>query len=426
MSAGLRRRRTKLASALVVALPVLSACGGDSSVQPVAEPPTIQVAGLEDGTVYPGPIAVQVSVDRGTYSVTLDGATVYPPIEVRAEGEHELSVTARASGATATLRLRFRIRYEAPTLIVRFFDLGDNASGGGGDAILLTDSSSAGSFSALVDAGPFGPAQDPGYVARRLAALGVDTLEMVLLTHAHSDHFAGLEPVLRGVHVRRFYHNGQQRSLSDYRRLLSTAAADADSVIEVREPTVLPLSRSDSASVLALVPPLPTYLSTDVDATNEPGESHELNEGSVGVSVAHGPSGGFRMFLAGDGETEANRRWLMDYPELVRAVTVLKVGHHGANNAVFDDGHAGATEWLSFTHPQVAVISANGTTHPRRAALASLLSRPATRTYCTNVHGDVTIRVAPDGSYRVSVERNPASDCVAGTEATTWEAPAGR
>jgi hypothetical protein len=35
------------------------------------------------------------------------------------------------------------------------------------------------------------------------------------------------------------------------------------------------------------------------------------------------------------------------------------------------------------------------------------------------VHGDITVRVSPNGEYAVSVEKNQGMDCVPGSEATT-------
>ena len=71
---------------------------------------------------------------------------------------------------------------------------------------------------------------DLDFVQERLAALGVDTLEALLLTHAHTDHFDGMPDILRGVHVRTFYNNGQVRSFSRYNELLSLAASRAGQV----------------------------------------------------------------------------------------------------------------------------------------------------------------------------------------------------
>jgi beta-lactamase superfamily II metal-dependent hydrolase len=141
-----------------------------------------------------------------------------------------------------------------------------------------------------------------------------------------------------------------------------------------------------------------------------------LNEGSLGTSLRRGT---FSMFFTGDGEVEANQRWRSTFATWSGNVSVLKVGHHGANNAVFDNGFSGASAWLAHTSPEVAVISANGRTHPRRNALNAILAVPQSATYCTSVHGEIVIRVAESGAYAVTAQRNPDQDCVPGAEADT-------
>ncbi len=125
------------------------------------------------------------------------------------------------------------------------------------------------------------------------------------------------------------------------------------------------------------------------------------------------------MFLAGDGEIRANERWRSQFQAQTGGVSILKHGHHGANDATFDNGFNGPSAWLAHTAPEVVVISANGSSHPRINALTHLSSIPALKTYCTNVHGDIEIRVAETGVFAVTVERNESSDCAPGSDAST-------
>ncbi len=296
-------------------------------------------------------------------------------------------------------------------LIIRMFNLGANDAGGGGDAILITDSSSAGMVHALVDAGPSGAnASDPGFVQRQLALLHVDTLSVMILTHAHGDHYGGMPPILSSVHVKRFMYNGQVRSLSSYTSVIAQAGVTADSTIVVSATRNYDLGYAATPSHLVVLPPLATHLSDDTD------DGTLLNDGSIGARLSLGT---FSMFLTGDSEVAATARWRTQFTDLVKNITVLKVGHHGANNAIFDDGFSGASAWLALTAPQVSIISSNGTTHPRINALNKLLGQPGNRTYCTSVHGNITIRVARDGTYSVTVAKNANADCVPGSEATT-------
>lgn len=405
------------ASAALLALLSLSACSGDEPTAQDTRAPAIAIQGVEEGGVYQSAVTVQVSVDRGTYDVTLDGAPVVTPAVVGSFGDHVLRVVARDGAAVSDTTVSFSLKLPGSSvLIVRVLDLGENDAGGGGDAIVLTDSTASGSFHAVVDAGPGDGSF--AYVVERLRQIGVDTLQMMVLSHAHSDHYQGMPAVLERIHVRRFLHNGQVRSLTSYNNVLASARTRADTTIVPTSVTTYRLAPTDSATEVTVIPPLPTYLSTDFDQGSDPSKSRKLNDGSIGMLLDRG-DGAFRMFLTGDGEVEANLRWRTTFAALSRDVDVLKVGHHGANNSVFDNGFSGSSTWLSHTDPEVSIISANGTTHPRQAALNFLLGRTATRTYCTHVHGEIVLRVAPTGAYDVSVERNADKVCVQGTEANS-------
>ncbi|MDH3456664.1 MAG: MBL fold metallo-hydrolase, partial [Gemmatimonadota bacterium] len=325
---------------------------------------------------------------------------------------YQLVVTARYRELTSTESVAFAITLSGESrLIIRLFDLGENESGGGGDAILITDSSSAGMRHALVDAGPAGVGgSDVNLVRRELDALGVDTLVAMVLSHAHSDHFGGMAPVLQNQVVERFYANGQVRNFSAYTALITEAQIRANTYVEPAAVTELPLGFGADPATLAIIPPLTTFLG-DANA-----DASEINEGSIGTEVV---KGAFRMFLTGDGEVLANLRWRTSYGSRSGPLTALKVGHHGANDAVFDNGFNGSSAWLAHTAPELAVITANGTTHPRINATTALLNVPALEVFCTHVHGDITIRVGDQGMYMVTVEKNEGQSCTPGRDATT-------
>jgi beta-lactamase superfamily II metal-dependent hydrolase len=390
-----------------------TACGGDGPAGPdQPQSPVITITGVTEGSTYPGPVSIGITLDRGSYQATLDGAEFVSGRTVAVPGSHVLVVTARNGAATSTKQVSFTTAgAEGGALIIRLLNLGANASGGGGDAILITDSTAAGMVHALVDAGPAGTnASNPGYVAQQLALLGVQSLEFVQLTHAHGDHFEGLPAVFSAFRAKRFIYNGQVRNYSLYNNLVTQARSRSDSVIVPAGSTVYPvrLGAAATAAQATVIPPLPTWIGAHTDS------SSWINEGSLGTELSLGT---FRMFLTGDGEVAANQRWRTQFATYSGNVAVLKAGHHGANDAVFDNGSSGSSAWLDHASPEVVVISANGTSHPRVRALSAL--RTGRAAYCTNVHGRIEIRVLRSGSYAVTVEKNAGQDCVPGSEATS-------
>jgi beta-lactamase superfamily II metal-dependent hydrolase len=389
---------------------LLGACSGGGT-GPEVQPPVITILGVADATSYNAPVTPVIQLDRGSYEATLNGQPFTSGRTISDPGSYTLIVTARNGLETATKQVSFTIA--APpggTLIVRLLDLGAQASGGGGDAILVTDSSAGGMVHALIDAGPASGSTNDTYVRTRLDQMNIDTLAFMLLTHAHADHYSGMSNVLAAVDVDRFYYNGQVRSAVTYERTISDAHTFADTMTIVRDTVPLAFGRSSVQSRVTIIPPLPTWLNIDTDS------STLLNDGSLGVQLRRGP---FEMFFTGDGEVAANNRWRTQFTLYTRDIDVLKVGHHGANNAIFDNGFSGTSTWLDHTSPSISVISANGTTHPRMNAITRLRMQSNMRTYCTSVHGDIALRIFSDGTVHVTVVKNAEQDCVPGSQATT-------
>ena len=398
----------------------LVACGdsGGSPVDP-DDGPAIEIRGVTDGAVLNEPVAIVItaSPSGATLSAELNGAPFRSGDTVGRAGSYTLEVEAFRAGRTTTETVRFSLEPTGERAMgLTLFDLGPQDAGGGGDAILLADSSSLGFQYALVDAGP--RADRPGlsideldfrFVADQLLAMGVDTLEFVQLTHPHMDHVGGLEPVLRDIHVRYFVSNGQERNFNRYQQVLLLAEQRADSVFVPAEPWVFDLGGPGGIRTTH-IPGLPFYLGRPTN------NGRELNEGSMGTLVEFA---GVRLFLTGDGESEANLRWRTQFAELSGNLDILKVGHHGANNAIFDD-RTGFTStrssWLEHTEPQLMLVSANGTTHPRIRANQRMGEVPDAELYCTNVHGTIRLRVV-DGTWTVTTERNGNMDCVPGNRA---------
>ncbi len=107
---------------------------------------------------------------------------------------------------------------------------------------------------------------------------------------------------------------------------------------------------------------------------------------------------GFRALLTGDSEVGEINAWLK--ADVIPTVDVLKAAHHGSRNGV-------TPLWLQTTKPKVVVISVgagNDYGHPEPMALR-YYEAGGRAVYRTDHHGDVVIRVLPDGAYKVETEK---------------------
>ncbi|CAM5325751.1 membrane protein [Streptomyces purpurascens] len=231
---------------------------------------------------------------------------------------------------------------------------------GQGDAMVLAAGEGAG---VVVDAGP-----DPQLVDHCLRALGITRIPLVVLTHFHADHVAGLPGVLRGRAVGAIEATGFEepadqaafvRRLAAARRVPVTSAAAGEQ------------RRAGGLSwQVVWPPPSPPPPSAGSPPGSHPGvlPAHPAPEGPNDASVAMlVRSAGLRLLLLGDLEPPAQRA-LARSPaaEALEGVDVLKVAHHGS--AYQDPGliHRAA--------PRLALIScgANNTYgHPAPGTVAA-------------------------------------------------------
>jgi competence protein ComEC len=263
-------------------------------------------------------------------------------------------------------------------LLVEAIDVGQ------GDSILLIAPDGK---TLLVDGGGHGggPHQAPQdydigeeVVSQVLWSRGIRRLDVVALTHAHSDHMGGLPAVLRNFHPAELWVGNNPR-FGAYNALLDEAARLHVRVRSLRAGDAFPFGPTQ-ISVLA---PFSGY---------QPGPEPTNNDSLV-LRVAYGSTS---VMLEGDAEAPIEQAMLAE-PEL--ASTLLKVGHHGSITS-------SRPEFLARVHPECAVISCglrNRYGHPRPEVLKALETAKV-RTFSTDINGAACFRL--DGKNTI-----PDLDC---------------
>ena len=202
-------------------------------------------------------------------------------------------------------------------LSIEFLDVGQ------GDSALIR--SPEGKL-ALIDAGP-----SPIKVAGLLRERGVDRLDLVVVTHHHSDHYGGMLAIVREFHPRVFLDAPSPHASKAYETLLRA----------VRDEGITAIQPTDSARKVELGSVHLTIL------PQPPVDEHNENNNSVGLRVDYGD---FSALMTGDSEVAERAWWSSHAAHLCARVSVLKLAHHGSRNGT-------SAAWLDLTRPSLAVAS---------------------------------------------------------------------
>jgi competence protein ComEC len=227
---------------------------------------------------------------------------------------------------------------------------------GQGDAIVLPTGPGE---AVVVDAGP-----DPAAVDSCLRTLGVTSVPLLLFTHLHLDHVAGIAGVLRDRAVAEVVIGTFDEPVAGEH----TVREAATSLHEIGAGWSY---RRGPLSLLVLAPGRPLV-----------GTRSDPNNNSLIVRV---DSGGTRVLLVGDAETEEQHALLAEAGPAALRADVLKVAHHGS---AYQD-----PDLLAAVDPVVALVSVgvdNPYGHPNPALLGSL-AREGARVLRTDVDGDLAV-----------------------------------
>ena len=392
-------------------------CVGGAIAVPVVTPVLEWLAG---GTAW---LLLRIMILLGTAVASLPNAAIevsVPPILaiawlpllglarwIAGDAPREAGPAPRPETSGALRLLRPAPVAAALVLVLGLIGLGSRPDGllhltvldiGQGDAILieLPDGEPL-----LVDGGP-----DPELTLRRIGAnmpFFERRMRLVVVSHPHQDHVAGLVEVVERHRTGAILHAGIAFENSAYGTLL-TLADDGDvRAVVAHAGARLTLSPMTTLEII--------YPSAE-DAAG-PLPDGDINNGSLVLLLRHGA---FTALLTGDAEAPVEAHLLAR--GLLPATDVLKVGHHGSASST-------TPELLEATRPAVAVISAgegNEYGHPAPETLDALSGQRGITVLRTDLDGDVEI--ATDGrSYRVRTDAGWSAPRPAHGSIGAWPSP---
>jgi competence protein ComEC len=206
------------------------------------------------------------------------------------------------------------------------------------------------------------------------------TIDMLILTHAHTDHVGGLIDVMKRYKVKKLVLPEVEFHSGAYDEFLRLADEKQIEKIFARAGQRIYL---DSATVFDIY--FPQGKISEVHSTGSYQlESDDLNDTSVFGKLSFGKT---KILLTGDAGFNIERQLL---PQFDLDADLLKVGHHGSR-------HSTSKEFLSEVTPQYAVIQVgkNNYGHPTQETLDNLA---ASQVQVFRNDLDKTVRFVSDGA----------------------------
>ena len=241
---------------------------------------------------------------------------------------------------------------------------------GQGSGLLLRTEGENGGHAVLIDGGERSASQA---VCDALDAAGIARLDLVVMTHPHTDHFGGLIAVLENYEVNALWMPAVPDHLaptnSTFERFLDALEANGCEFIQPVTPRAESLGDSVTLRLLDAFVPAPD----------------NLNDTSLCLRIDAGDAS---FLITGDGETAVEQALLQNNAPV--SVDIFVAGHHGSNTS-------NKQAFLNAVSPVASVISCgrdNSYNLPNQKALTRLSAFGAV--YRTDLNGAVTF--STDGS----------------------------
>ena len=233
---------------------------------------------------------------------------------------------------------------------------------GQGDSIFLR---SPNGKTMLVDAGTPDSFES---IQNVLSEEGVTKLDVVVMTHPHSDHMGSMKRVIDNYNIGTFYMPDAVNTTSSFDRMLSALEKKKVKTKVIWGSAKATINWDGDVEVRVLSP----IKGADYQ--------DNLNDMSVVIKVTYGETS---LLLTGDAESYAEELMIASEKELLQA-DVLKIGHHGSSTS-------SSQAFLDAVQPKAVVISLgknNDYGHPHRETMQRL-KKLGTEIYRTDELGTV-------------------------------------
>lgn len=235
----------------------------------------------------------------------------------------------------------------------------------------------SGTQSMLIDCGE---KENADTVIQTISDHGIENIDYIVATHAHSDHIGAMSDIIDAFTVSNIIisePSEDSASTSTYENFIDAVNNSNANVILATTGYKFSLGKAD-CTILAPF---------QVDNANE-------NNNSVVMLIEAGETS---FLMTGDAEKSVEKEFLLNYPSV--DVDILKVGHHGSSTSSSDD-------FIENISPETAVIQCglnNRYGHPTEKTIKTLDNKNI-KYYRTDINGTITVHCFGD-SYSVEVEK---------------------
>lgn len=255
-----------------------------------------------------------------------------------------------------------------------------------------------GKITVLIDAGKLG--DSPGVVLAQLRAKNITSLDLVIISHFHIDHYGALiELVENGITVKRVAVNVPDKSSADREKPwgcdLDHVHRTLQSLAEHRISYFMPKAGD---CILAVVTADGTLVCVDVltayDGLNTPVGPTDVNDTTMMVRVRHGA---IRLLFTGDLNHQLGAYLAASDVDL--RADLLKAPHHGTESTV-------PNEFYDRVGAKAVLVPSpkNLWTSARSMRTRNYFLERKVPAYVSGLHGNVTVTLTSQG-YRVETER---------------------